>query len=163
MPGLTATMRALLSTRRYAVLATTNADASIHMTPVWFMFEGERFFIASPSSTLKAKNAVARPEVSLMVDARKIAAESWVSVTGTAEMIRGRESEEINNVIRKKYLTTTTLEHPKLGPGFAAMDDLTIRITPKKWRSFDMGLIDQKFFGGKLSASPEKWFLPLEP
>src|SRR5207237_7411137 len=157
MSGLTESMKALLVTRRYAILATTNDDGSIHMTPVWFLFEGERLFVECHSTSRKAKNIVARPNVSLIVDVRKAASEKWVSAAGIEEIVRGQASQDINEKVRKKYLTAAALDHPKLGPAFAAMDDMTIRITPKKWRSFDIDSVDRQFFGGMLSATPEQW------
>src|SRR6185312_9471511 len=44
---LTDEYRALLSERRYAVLATQDPEGTIHQTPVWFLFEDGRFYIES--------------------------------------------------------------------------------------------------------------------
>ena len=88
--------------------------------------------------------------------------EAWVSASGTAELVTGGESKEINAKILKLYLTKEALEDPKIGPGFEAGDDVTIRLKPTAWRSWRAKDLDDQFFGGLLCATPEKWFQPLE-
>jgi len=43
MSELSDELRALLAERRYATLATHDPDGTIHLTPVWFLFDDERF------------------------------------------------------------------------------------------------------------------------
>ena len=61
----------LLNGRYIATLGTENADGSIHLTAVWYLFEAGSLYVATSSRTQKARNAAARPKASLMVDARK--------------------------------------------------------------------------------------------
>ena len=61
----------LLRGRYIATLGTENTDGTIHLTAVWYLFENGCLFIATSSKTRKARNVVARPKASLMVDARK--------------------------------------------------------------------------------------------
>src|SRR5437867_897943 len=51
MPSPSDDVRAFLAERRYATLATLDPDGVIHLTPVWFLFDGERFLFASFSSS----------------------------------------------------------------------------------------------------------------
>jgi Pyridoxamine 5'-phosphate oxidase len=44
---LTDELRSFLGERRYAVLASHDPDGGIHLTPIWFLFEDDRFFFAS--------------------------------------------------------------------------------------------------------------------
>jgi len=67
---LTDEYRALLSERRYAVLATQDPEGTIHQTPVWFIFEEGRFYIESNSASRKVKNLRHRPAASITVEAR---------------------------------------------------------------------------------------------
>ena len=60
----------LLRGRRVACLATENADGSIHLTAVWYLFEGDCLYVATSSRSAKARNLRARPKASLMVDIR---------------------------------------------------------------------------------------------
>ena len=162
MSELSDSMREFLNGRHYATLATLNEDGSIYLTPVWYLFENGRFFVETPSSTHKVRNILARPEASLMVDVRKLDPEGWVCASGTAEIIRGDRSNEINSKIRRCYLTKAGLEDPRVDPVFAAADDVTICLTPKSWRSWDLKSVDDQYFGGILRETPEKWFLPLD-
>jgi PPOX class probable F420-dependent enzyme len=105
MSRLNDAMRDFLNGRHYATLATLNADGSTHLTPVWYLFENECFFVETASSDRKVRNILARPSASLLVDSRKLGAEHWVSASGTAEIIRGERSREINAKIQQRYLT----------------------------------------------------------
>jgi PPOX class probable F420-dependent enzyme len=156
-------MREFLNGRHYATLATLNEDGSIHLTPVWYLFEDERFFVSTASSALKARNILARPEASLVVDSRrKQGDERWVSAAGTAEVIRGNRSEEIYLKILRRYVTKAGLEDPRVGPVFAAAGEVIISITPRLWQSWELKSLDDQYFSGILRQSPEKWFLPVD-
>jgi PPOX class probable F420-dependent enzyme len=162
MARLNDSMRALLNGRHYATLATLNEDGSIHLTPVWYLFEQEGLFVSTASSDRKVRNIVARPEASLLVDVRKPGSERWVSASGRAEIIRGERSKAINANIGRRYLTQAALEDPRVWPVFAAASDVTIALTPHMWRSFDLKSLDDQWFAGLLRQSPERWFLPLD-
>lgn len=162
MSQLSESMRELLNGRHYATLATHNKDGSIHLTPVWYLFENDCLFVSTASSDRKVRNILARPEASLIVDIRKLGSECWVSASGTAEIIRGERSQEINTKIGQRYLTRVALEDPRVGPIFAAAGEVTIGVTPHTWRSYDLGSLDDRFFAGILRQTPQKWFLPLD-
>ena len=162
MSQLSDSMRELLNGRHYATLATLNADGSMHLTPVWYLFEDERLFVETAASDRKVRNILARPAASLLVDSRKQGAERWVSASGTAEIIRGERSKAINAKIQQRYLTKAGLEDPRVGPVLAAASEVTIGLTPHTWRSFDLKRFDDQFFGGILGRTPEQWFLPVD-
>ena len=61
MPTLSDAIRQILEARRYATLATHDADGSIHTTPIWYLFENGNFYVGSGSGSRKALNVVARP------------------------------------------------------------------------------------------------------
>ncbi len=162
MTDLKDSMREFLYGRHYATLATLNEDSSIYLTPVWYLFENDRLFVETASATRKVRNILARPEASLMVNVRKLEPDGWVCASGTAEIIRGDQSKEINARIRQRYLTKAGLEDPRVDPVFASADDVTICLTPRTWRSWDLRSVDDQYFGGILKQTPEKWFLPPE-
>ena len=155
-------MREFLDGRHYATLGTLNEDGSMHLTPVWYLFEDERLFVESAASDRKVRNILARPQASLLVDSRRQGAERWVSASGTAEIIRGERSRAINARILQRYLTNAGLEEPRVGPVFAAASEVTIGLTPVAWRSFDLKSFDDQFFGSLLGQTPERWFLPID-
>jgi nitroimidazol reductase NimA-like FMN-containing flavoprotein (pyridoxamine 5'-phosphate oxidase superfamily) len=80
MSKLSDSMREFLNGRHYATLGTLNEDGSIYLTPVWYLFENDRLFVETASSTRKVRNILARPEASLMVDSRKLARRLGVRV-----------------------------------------------------------------------------------
>ena len=162
MSKLSDSMRAFLRERHYATLATINEDGSIHLTPVQYLFENDRFFVSSASDR-KVKNIAARPQASVLVDTRrKQGAERWVSASGRAEIIKGEPSKQINAKIGERYLTKAGLEDPVVGPVFAAAGDVSICLNPDTWRSWELKSMDEQYFGGVLGQAPEKWFLPVD-
>jgi len=162
MPNLRDELHALLTETRYATLATHDPGGTIHLTPVWFLFEDDRFYFESFSGSRKVKNLQLRPELSVVVDGRQAGAERWVSATGRADILGGEEAQTVNARIRARYLTEEALGDTRIEPAFAAADDVTIRLAPERWRSWAARDVDEQFFGGILGATPERWFLPVE-
>lgn len=54
-------------TRAYAYLATTMADGSPQVTPLWFNSDGEHILINSAAGRIKDKNMRARPQIALLI------------------------------------------------------------------------------------------------
>jgi PPOX class probable F420-dependent enzyme len=125
---LTDDHRALLSERRYAVLATHDPEGTIHQTPVWFLFEDDRFYIESYSASRKVENLRHRATASITVDVRQPGMDRWVSASGTTDILSGDEAEAINASIVRRYLTREAIDDARIGPVFAASDDVTIRL-----------------------------------
>jgi len=148
---LTDDLRSFLGERRYAVLGTHDADGGIHLTPIWFLFENDHFYFASSSGSRKVKNLERSALASVVVDSRAPGRERWVSASGPVEILRGDEAQTINARIRRRYLTPEALEGP-IESDLAASDDVTLALTPARWRSWAVDL----------GESPERWFLPVD-
>jgi PPOX class probable F420-dependent enzyme len=155
-------VRQLLDGRHVASLATENPDGSIHMVAVWYWFDGARVFVATSSRSRKARNLQSNPKVSLMIDARDPAASCGINIAGSAQILTGDSSRKSNAAIHRKYLSAAALADPRVGPVFAAWDDVTIQITPAAVIAWDMRLADRQFFGGALENHPG-YLLPLQP
>ena len=155
-------VRAFLAERRYAVLATHDPDAGIHLTPIWFLFENVRFYFESFSGSKKVANLRRNASASAVFDARRPGDERWVSASGPVEILGGADAQAINARIRRRYLTDAALEDERIEPVYGAGDDVTIVLTPARWRSWTAKDLDAQLFGGILGATPERWFLPLE-
>ncbi len=151
----------LVRGRYIATLGTVNADGTIHLTAVWYLFESGSLYVATSSRTQKARNVAARPTASLMVDARKPGAERGVSAAGTVEVISGHQSQEINQRIHSRYLSAAAISDPHVGPVFASFDDVSIRLTPTSWITWDMAVLDAQALGGRLGKTPG-YMLPLD-
>jgi PPOX class probable F420-dependent enzyme len=147
---LTDNLRAFLGERRYAVLATHDPDGGIHLTPIWFLFEEDRFHFASSSRSRKVKNVERSPSASVVVDARAPGRDRWVSASGTVEILRDGEAQMINARIRRRYLAPEALDGP-IEAELAASDDVTLRLAPTAWRSWAVEI-----------GESERWFLPVD-
>ena len=154
-------LQELIRGRYIATLGTENADGSIHLTAVWYLFESGTLYVATSSRTQKARNVAARPKASLMVDVRKPGTERGVTASGRAEVISGGQSQEMNRRIHRRYLSAAAIADPKIGPVFASFDDVTIRLTPVSWFTWDMAMLDAQAFGGRLGGTPG-YLLPLD-
>lgn len=163
MPTITLdpTLQEFLRGRHIATLGTENNDGTIHLTAVWYLFESGCLFIATSFKTQKARNVAARPKASLMVDARKPGTERGVTAAGGVQVISGDQSKEINRRIHTRYLSAAAISDPHVGPVFASFDDVTLRLTPVSWFSWDMAALDAQAFGGRLGGTPG-YVLPLD-
>lgn len=95
-----------------------------------------------------------------MVDARDPAASCGITIMGTAQILTAELSQKINVQIHRKYLSEAGLADARVGPVFAAWDDVTIQITPARVITWDMRQADRQFFGGALDRNPA-YLLPL--
>ena len=162
MSELTDDVRAFLSERRYAVLATHDPNDGIHLTPVWFLFEDDLFYFESFSGSRKVANLRHNPSASVVVDVRDPGKERWVAASGSVDILAGGEAQQINERIRRRYLTDKALADDRIEPVFAVADDVTLRLTPSDWRSWNSHDLDAQYFGGILGAEPERWFLQVD-
>ena len=158
---LDTTFQEFLRGRHIATIGTENPNGTIHLTAVWYVFESGNLFIATSSKTQKARNAAARPKASLMVDTRKPGKERGVTATGKVEVISGGESQAINRRVHSRYMSAAAISDPHIGPVFAAFDDVTLKLTPDSWITWDMAVLDAQAFGGRLGATPG-YMLPLD-
>src|SRR6266568_1367881 len=154
-------LQEFLQGRYIAALGTENADGTIHLTAVWYLLEEGSLFVATSSKSRKARNVAARPKASLMVDTRKPGTERGVTATAKAELISGGQSREINRRIHSRYMSPAAISDPHVGTVLASFDDVTIRLTPVSWTTWDMSLLDAQAFGGRLGGTPG-YLLPLD-
>jgi hypothetical protein len=76
-----------------------------------------------------------------------------------------RIAEENNIPLQTKVfsggVSLAAISDPQIGPMFASFDDVTLRLTPDSWISWDMSVLDKQAFGGRLGATPG-YLLPLD-
>ncbi|MFL5921151.1 MAG: pyridoxamine 5'-phosphate oxidase family protein [Gaiellaceae bacterium] len=149
---LTDQLRSFLRERRYAVLATHDPDGGIRLTPIWFLFEDDRFYFASSSRSRKVKNLERSFSASVVIDAREPGRERWVSAAGPIEILRDGGAQSINARIRRRYLAQEALDGP-IDAALAKSDDVTLSLAPTAWRSWSAPIVE----------SPERWFRAVEP
>jgi len=151
----------LLKGRYIASIATQNPNGQIHMVAVWYWFDEKHIFVATSSRSRKARNLQSTPRATLMIDSRDPAASCGVTISGTARLISGEESQKKNSEIHCRYLSSTALSDARVGSVFAAWDDVTIQITPESVISWDMREADRAVFGGAFAENPG-YLLPLQ-
>jgi PPOX class probable F420-dependent enzyme len=151
----------LLTGRYVASIATANPNGQIHMVAVWYWFDGTNIFVATSSRSRKARNLQSTPKVALMIDSRDPAASFGVTISGTARILSGEESQNKNREIHRRYLSSAALSDPRVGRVFAGWDDVTIEITPQSVISWDMREADRQVFGGAFRSNPG-YLLPLQ-
>src|ERR1700722_16043114 len=162
MPSqLDPSLHQLLQRRLIATLGTENADGSIHLTAVWFLFEENSFYIATSSKTKKARNILAKPKASLMVDMRKPGTERGLTAACVAELLSGDRSKQLNRRLPSRYLSAAAMADPGIEPVFASFDDVTIQLTLESLFAWDMAKLDAQAFGGRLGGTPG-YLLPLD-
>jgi PPOX class probable F420-dependent enzyme len=134
MAELTDELRAFLSERRYAVLGT-HGKSRIDLTPIWFLFEDDRFYFATNSASQKVANIRRDAAASVVVDSRMPGRERWVAADGPVEILEADDARTINRRIHERYLTPSGLEDA-IGAALATSDDVTLRLTPSAWRAW---------------------------
>lgn len=91
---------AFLRTQIHAIVATLQPDGMPQLTPNWYWWDGERFWISTLDWTVKVRNLKRDPRVTLCIDAGERRA-NYVQVFGTAEVIEGDVRATTLDLIRK--------------------------------------------------------------
>jgi|HubBroStandDraft_6_1064221.scaffolds.fasta_scaffold04042_10 nitroimidazol reductase NimA-like FMN-containing flavoprotein (pyridoxamine 5'-phosphate oxidase superfamily) len=147
-------VKQFLEGRYIATLATKNPDGCIHMVAVWYWYDGKDIYVATSTRTRKAKNLQSDSSVSLMIDSRDPAASCGVTIMGNGTALTGGASRKVNEHVHRKYLSEAAMANPKVGPLFAAWDDMTIQIAPASVVAWDMREADKHGFDGTFAANP---------
>jgi nitroimidazol reductase NimA-like FMN-containing flavoprotein (pyridoxamine 5'-phosphate oxidase superfamily) len=127
----------LTSNKSLARICTVSNNGAPHVVPVWFLFRNGLIHIPTPSRTLKARNAITRPQVSVVIDeyTGKLRARG-ILISGEARLITGKKSSNINYFIHKKYMGRQKVKQKKWKE-FMKEDDATIIVAPSKIKSWD--------------------------
>ena len=82
MAELSPEVRAFLSEKRFAALATINKDGTPQQTPMWYDLDGEIILMNTAAGRLKHRNLLRDPRASFCV----VDGYRWVTVIGTVEL-----------------------------------------------------------------------------
>lgn len=125
----------VLGQRLTCALGTLNEDGTIHLTYLIFLFEDGRFLLETASSTRKARNVATRATASILVQGSASTGRSlMVEAEGSARIIAVPSAHETNHRIRAKYVVPDAVA--ELDAVWGRFDDVTIEITPARWRSW---------------------------
>jgi PPOX class probable F420-dependent enzyme len=92
-------IRERLARERNIWLCTVRPDGSPHVTPVWFVYLREAFWIGTDGDTVKARNAAQRPRVSLALEDGR----TPVVAEGDATAHRGPFPADVTEAFAAKY------------------------------------------------------------
>lgn len=131
-----------LASHALARLATYRADGMIHLTPIWFDWDGERFRLTLGAGRVHLKNLRRDPRVSILVDedprvTQGLAAGAWsIMARGTAELSQDEGLiREVTLAVMKKAIgpeDAQTYLEPIMAEGRTI-----VTITPEAWLTWD--------------------------
>jgi PPOX class probable F420-dependent enzyme len=134
----TALARELLQARLIANLATFAGDGTIHLVPMWFLWEDGAVLMPTSGTSRKARNARRDPRAAVMVDDSRGGLDvRGITMTGRVEILAGDEAARTNRRVHLKYVTEAGLEMPAVREALAT-DDVTLRFRPEQARSWDL-------------------------
>jgi PPOX class probable F420-dependent enzyme len=97
-----------LATTPNVTVATVRPDGLPQLTPNWFLWTGEVFWISTAAVTVKTRNLRRDPRIVLCVD--DVPSGDYVQVTGTATLIEGEAAREPTLALCRKYMPDDTVE-----------------------------------------------------
>ena len=123
--------REFLSQTRTGKLATTRADGSPHLTPVWFDLDGDDIVFTTHETSLKARNILRDGRVSLCVDDDRPPF-AYVIVQGTAVNLPEDQERLVEWATRLggRYMGADRAE--EYGKRNGAPGELVMRLRPAK-------------------------------
>ena len=122
--------RFLLDRSRTAILATVRADGRPHVTPVWFDLDGDTLIFTTGESTLKGRNMLRDPRVSLCIDDEEPPFH-FAIIEGTAELTAGHpDLLRWATSIGGRYMGPERAD--EYGRRNAVPGELLVRVTPNK-------------------------------
>jgi len=131
-----------LSKIALARLASYRADGMIHLTPIWFDWNGTVFRLTLGAGRIHLKNFARDPRVSILVDQdprleKGIGAGAWaIMCRGTAELSRDEGLiREVSHAVLVKALGAAEADQ-YLEPVMAEGRTI-VTITPRAWLTWD--------------------------
>ena len=138
---------ARLASTALARLASYRADGMVHLTPIWFDWDGARFRLTLGAGRVHLKNLARDPRVSILVDQDPrlevgLAAGAWaIMARGHAELSRDEALiREVTFKVLTKALGGSDAEE-YLEP-IMAEGRTIVTITPQDWLTWDYNKVD---------------------
>ena len=125
--------RWLLDEAPNAVVATIGPSGRPQLTPNWFLWDGDVFWVSTGVETVKVRNLRRDSRITLCID-RSEPPETYVQITGTAEIIE-TEVRALTLPLIAKYVEGDDA----IARHWDAMigDPIMLRITPMRWQWFE--------------------------
>ena len=133
--------------RALARLGTYRTDGMIHLTPIWFDWDGERFRLTLGAGRVHLKNLSRDPRATILVDedprvVEGLEAGAWaIMARGTAELSRDESLiREVTSAVLAKALGPE--DAPKYVEPIMAEGRTIVTITPQAWLTWDYNKVD---------------------
>lgn len=112
---------------RTGKLATVREDGRPHVVPVWFVMDGDDVIFTTMNNTVKGKNIIRDPRVTISVDEQK-PGYSFVMFEGEAEILDPTPEEQLEwtTKIARRYMGDELAE--EYGKRNAVPDELLVRV-----------------------------------
>src|SRR5215210_965375 len=120
----------MLDRPRTAVLATVRADGRPHAAPIWFDLDGDTLIFTTGESTLKGRNMLRDPRVSLCIDEEELPF-LFVRIEGTSDLTAD-DPDLLYWATRLGGGYMGAGRADEYGRGNAVEGELLVRVTPQK-------------------------------
>ncbi len=147
---------AILAEPREGVICTVGPGSSPHSVPTWYLFENDKFYISTHSSSRRARNVLENPTGRVLV----VHSGGWISGTGAARLVFGDGFHALHDRVLERYLTEDGRKNFKYAGGFP--DDCILEIAAEKkssWSKLSIAANIQK--AGYSLEESANWFVPL--
>ena len=115
---------------RTAKLATTMADGSPHVMPVWFVLDGDDIVFNTGAGTVKGRNLARDPRVSVLIE-DETPPFSFVHIRGRAQLSEGLdEVVRFAALIGGRYMGADRAQ--EFGERNGVPGELLVRVTPER-------------------------------
>jgi PPOX class probable F420-dependent enzyme len=118
----------MLEEAKVAILASVDTKGRAHAAPIWYLYENGEFLISTGRGSQKHKNIEANPNVTLVIDRRK--------VPYLAAMVRGKATVDGGFSDEKRKELAVRYLGEEMGRRYVETTDagssVTIRLKPDK-------------------------------
>jgi hypothetical protein len=129
--------RELLDAPLIASLATLEADGSVHVVPIWYLWDGEAVQMATSSTSRKVRNLERDQRATVMIhDSPGRRRRSRRHACGTRRDPRGEAAGGAIHAIHLRYVTAKGLRLASVLE-FLAGDDVILRFVPERGSCWD--------------------------
>jgi PPOX class probable F420-dependent enzyme len=119
-----------LAEPRNVIVAGLRGDGTPHLSPNWFFWDGERFFISTTRDRVKYKIFSRDPRVEMVVD--DATGHRYARVSGTVEILEDVHSNlPTVRAIREKHGMTVAADE-ELAASLIADNRILLAVTPAK-------------------------------
>jgi PPOX class probable F420-dependent enzyme len=130
--------RELLAARLIANFATLNADGTIHLVPLWFLWSPPHVLLPTSRATRKTRNLQRDPRATITIDDSRGGFDlRGITLVGEAAIDGGPGAVAVNREIHLKYLTEDGRRLPEVDR-YLATDDVTVRFLPHRVSSWNL-------------------------